>query len=150
MSSVSSPASRSALRIGPSVFCTRCWVISQNVSVVSERSTNSPLDSLADQRRFAVVGQGLLRLARFHVEQPHVARVERRQVRFLERPAHQSLVEIVAAESGVAIGRKNLEDAARIASGSRCRTCRRRDRRRHRSPRRHSQAHRRSPRPSAH
>ena len=40
-------ASRSALRTGPSVFCTSVCVMLQKVSVSSVRSTNSPVESLA-------------------------------------------------------------------------------------------------------
>ncbi len=47
MSSTVRPASRSALRVGPSVFCTRFCVIWQNFSVVRHRSTHSPEDSLS-------------------------------------------------------------------------------------------------------
>ncbi len=41
------PASRSALRVGPRVFCTSIRVISVKISDVSLTSTNSPVDSLA-------------------------------------------------------------------------------------------------------
>ena len=40
-----------------------------------------------------------------------------------------ALVDVVAAEPRVAVGRQHLEDAALAASGSRCRRCRRRGRR---------------------
>ncbi len=50
----SSPASRSALRVGPRVFATRCRVISWNSLCVTATSTVSPLVSDAEMRASAL------------------------------------------------------------------------------------------------
>jgi hypothetical protein len=68
---------------------------------------------LRGDRRLAVEGQLLLSLARLHLQQPHVARPERRELGVLDRPAEHALVEIVAAEHRVAAGSHYLEYAAR-------------------------------------
>ena len=47
ISSTVRPASRSALRTGPSVLCTSVWVMRQKVSVSSVTSTSSPEESFA-------------------------------------------------------------------------------------------------------
>src|SRR6266581_3710873 len=83
----SSPASRSALREGPSVFATRGRVMSWNSFCATLRSTVSPLASVAGGERCEPCA--------------------------LHDPAEEALVEIVAAERGVAVCRHHLEHALR-------------------------------------
>jgi len=68
-----SPASRNALRTGRSVFCTSVCVMRRSLGVdrqVDELAGREP----RGDRRLAVVGEVLFRLARLHEQQPHVAR----------------------------------------------------------------------------
>ena len=65
------------------------------------------------ERRFAVRGQGLLGLARLAVQQTGVARLEQRKPCLLEHPAKHAVIEIVATERRIAVGREHLEHAAR-------------------------------------
>ena len=67
----------------------------------------------------------------------------------LDDPAEHAMIEVVAAERRVAVGREHLEHAARQLAGSRCRTCRRRGRRPRRRLRPRCRGRTRSPPPSA-
>src|SRR5207248_540830 len=64
-------------------------------------------------RRLAVRGEMLLRLARLDEQEAHVARRERRELRLLHRPAEHALAEVVAAEKRVAARCHDFEYAAR-------------------------------------
>ncbi|ENO91170.1 NAD-specific glutamate dehydrogenase [Thauera sp. 28] len=58
-------------------------------------------------------GEKLLRLARLHLQTTCILERRRRDARLVENPAEQTVVEVIAAQGRIAIGRQHLEDAAR-------------------------------------
>jgi hypothetical protein len=58
-----------------------------------------------------VLGQRFLGVARLGQQQPHVARRQRREAALLDHPAEHALVEVVAAQRRVAVGREHFEHA---------------------------------------
>src|SRR5207244_5916971 len=63
--------------------------------------------------RRIVPGQLLFHFARFDEETTRIGRRRRRQTRLLERPTKNPVIEIVAAERGVAVGGQHFEYATR-------------------------------------
>ncbi|ENO84159.1 NAD-specific glutamate dehydrogenase [Thauera aminoaromatica S2] len=64
-------------------------------------------------RGLVTARQQLLGLARLHLQAARVFQRGRRDLGAVEDPAEQAMIEVVAAERGVAVGRQHLEHAAR-------------------------------------
>ena len=65
------------------------------------------------EARRVMARQLLFGFARPDEQQPRIGGRRRRHLRLLERPAKDAVIEVVAAERGVAVGGKHLEHAAR-------------------------------------
>ena len=68
---------------------------------------------LADDRRLAGVRQQLLGLPRARQQAAQILGARRLDARLVEAPAEQPVIEVVATEGGVAVGREHLEHASR-------------------------------------
>ncbi|ENO96578.1 NAD-specific glutamate dehydrogenase [Thauera phenylacetica B4P] len=64
-------------------------------------------------RRLVAARQQLLGLARLHLQAARVFQRGRRDLGAVKDPAEQAMIEVVAAERSVAVGRQHLEHAAR-------------------------------------